>query len=792
MKNKYVKLLLTAAVCSSFMLAAEEKVQSINTTIDSFSVDKQKEEAAAKSFIIKGNELFFAGQYLEAAKTYTQAAYIFENLKENSAYFTEQYNKTREMIAKSYYYLAQETALKAHEQANANDFDKAIALCENAIKIYPASEKEMRKRIDTYKKMRNAAAKRSALSEANVLPQQNEKDYNIRVQLKQAKLLYYTGQYELARKKYQEILLIDHLCLEAVQGMKAADEAIKKHGDNRLRLTHAKAMAEAAWALPDPIIRKNQNLTANIVDTEGIRKPAVGEDNDTREIRNKLETTRLEDVNFDGDAYNSGTPLPDALKKLRDLSGVNFFLYYPYAQAAASATEAAAPEQGLGSATAGNDDGEEEEESDSTSTAAAPAAAARQTAASNYPLVNLNLKNKTLMEIIKTLAQNTNMKFKIEKNAVVFAPKDIPLDDMQIKVFMCDETMLEDLGGDDSPDQLQRGLKMQNSEIKFEPGSKVMYDPKFRSLIVLNTPENLNLINDALIQLRQSDPEPMVQVQVKFVEVEQSDLKELGFIHSLGRPNGDNGQTNGRLQFDTNDTVVNNSGLNTVSFSTSRDSYNYNLIINAVNQMNSKDILSSPKVLTRAGKQVTIRMVSERYFKWDYEEGDTDSDTESGVTVTAVTPLWPEFEVQELGIEMQITPKVDKEKRLITLDVHPWVKALVGWTEYEYIDEDGEIDYITRPIISERTTDTNVVIYNEETVVIGGMIKDYTVTINDKVPLLGDIPLVGNLFKSKSSQVKKTNLLIFVTARVLKPNGTPYWVSDTVGKPTSAGIGDLY
>ena len=148
--------------------------------------------------------------------------------------------------------------------------------------------------------------------------------------------------------------------------------------------------------------------------------------------------------------------------------------------------------------------------------------------------------------------------------------------------------------------------------------------------------------------------------------------------------------------------------------------------------------------------------------------------------------------MQELGIEMQITPKVDKDKRLISLDVHPWVKALVGWTEYEYIDENGQIEFITRPIISERTTDTNVVIYNEETVVIGGMIKDYTVTINDKVPLLGDIPLLGNFFKSKSSQIKKTNLLIFVTARVLKPNGMPYWPSDTVGRPTSAGIGDLY
>ncbi|MBO5923025.1 MAG: hypothetical protein J6Q81_00795, partial [Lentisphaeria bacterium] len=362
MKNKYVKLLLAAAACSSFMLAAEEKAQSINTAIDSFNVDKQKEEAAAKSFIIKGNELFFAGQYLEAAKTYTQAAYIYENLKIDSAHFAEPYNKTREMIAKSYYYLAQETALKAHEQANANDFNQAIAMCENAIKIYPASEKEMRQRIETYKKMRAAAAKRSALSEANLLPQQEEKDYGIRVKLKQAKLFYYTGQYELARKKYQEVLLIDHLCLDAVQGMKACDDIIKKQGENRLRLTHGKAMAEAAWGLPDPIIRKNQLQTTNISDEEGINKPAIGENNDTREITKKLETTIIPNVNFDGDANNTGTPLPEALKKLRELSGgINFFFYDPNAQMNAAAPEAAAPEQGLGSATANSDEEEEDE-----------------------------------------------------------------------------------------------------------------------------------------------------------------------------------------------------------------------------------------------------------------------------------------------------------------------------------------------------------------------------------------------------------------------------------------------
>ena len=450
----------------------------------------------------------------------------------------------------------------------------------------------------------------------------------------------------------------------------------------------------------------------------------------------------------------------------------------------------------MSSAAANNNDDEEEDDEDDDKQDEKPAVNTVRAVTTNYPLVNLSMKNKTLLEIVNALASNTNMKYKIEKHAVIFAPKDAPLDDMQIKVFMFDEAMLQDLDSSADQESLKQAIAMEADKDEkdlFPIGSNVMYDPKFRSLIVLNTPKNLNVINDTLISIRQRDPEPLVQVQVKFVEIEQNDLKELGFIQSLGRPNGGkDGQTYGRLQFDQNDTVINNSGANTLTFSTGRDGFNYNLVINAINQMNSKDILSSPKILTKSGEKVVIKMISERYFKWDYEEGDTDSDTEGGVTITAITPLWPEFEVQELGITMEMTPKVDKEKRLISMDVHPWVKALVGWTEYEYLDENGEMDYITRPVISERTTDTNVIIYNEETVVVGGMIKDYTTTINDKVPLLGDIPLLGNFFKSKSTTVKKTNLLIFVTARVLKPNGMPYFPSDTLGKPSSAGIGDLY
>ena len=798
MKNRYIKLLLATAACSSFVLVATEKVESINSAVDNFTVDKQKVEATAKSLVVKANELFFAAQYDAAANTYALAAYEYEKLKNNSEYFTAQYNKVKEMISKSRYYQAQETALMAQELANASDFDKAIELCQTAIKEYPAAEKEIQQRIDLYKKMRAAAVKRSALHESSVLPKQNEKEYSIRIKLKQAKMLYYSGQYELARKKYQEILMVDHLCLEAVQGQKACDVAIKKFGDQRFRLTHNRAMAEAAWILADPIIRKNQTETTDLTDTEGIKKSKADVNEETADIEKKLDTIRLA-VNFDDNA-NGSTSLLDALRYLSGESGINFIPLYFTAKEGEQAESGAAPENGLGAATAANEDGEEEEEEEEEGAGKKAAAnkAAGQTpnVQINYPSVNVKLPKSTLREIIEMLAQNTNTKYKIEKNAVLFAPLEAPLNDMQIKVFMFDESLLDSVNcdGEDS-EELKDGIaSAAEKSVKdlFPAGSNVMFDPKFRSLIVLNTPKNLELINDTLVQLRQTDPEPLVQVQVKFIEVEQSDLKELGFIQSLGRPNGDNGKTNGRLQFDNNDEVLNNSGANTVTFSTGSNGFNYNLTINAVNQANGKDILSSPKVLTKDGEKVTIRMISERYFAWDYEEGEVDSDTEGGVTITSVTPLWPEFQMQQLGIEMEITPKVDRKKRLISMDVHPWVKALVGWTEYDYYDENGELQKITRPIISERTTNTNVVIYNEETVVIGGMIKDYTVTVNDKVPLLGDIPLIGNFFKSKSTSVKKTNLLIFVTARILKPNGMPYYPSDTLGRPSSAGIGDLY
>ncbi len=835
MNRNMVKSLLLAVGCGAgaALFAADADAQrGIDSTVDAYSVNRQEQESAADTFIDKGNKLFIGGNYKDAALNYAQAAYIFESLKENSDYFKEKLEKTKELIAKSYYYLAQETALKAHEEANVSELENAIALCKEAIVIYPAAEKELTGRIEVYEKMRAAAAKRAKLSEDQVIPGLGDQKYRIAVLLKQAKILYYTRQYEQARRRYQDVLLIDKINPEAIQGLRAANIQIKKAGEERYAVTHKRDMVEAAWKTVTPIVNRNASDVRQAVGQSAAVSTA--EADESRELREKLKSIIIPRVNFSGDAQHPGTPLLVALKFLRDRSkandptgeGVNIFLYYPeqtnnvaggeggmgmgmagglqqrrqQPQLGMDAGLGAGLEAGLGAAgrparparPADNNDEDEEEMFED----GAPAEAAEDH--SKYPLVNLDLINKPLIEIIDALAQATKMKYKIEKHAVVLAPLDAPLDDMQIKVFLFDQNMIAALGGSESPQDLQSQLETYG--VPFPSGSKVMFDPKFRVLIALNTPENLDKINDVILEIRKQDAPPLVQIQVKFVEVEQSDLKELGFIQTLGRPNGANGATNGRLQFDTNDVTLYNSGANTFTYSRTTDGYNYNLTVNALNQLDSKDILSSPKVLTNPGKKVSIKMTSERYFEWDYDEGEFESnnssDSSAGYTYT---PPWPTFEMQELGISMEVTPTVDTEKRLIMMNISPWVRTLVGWTAYNYTvssdDNDNAVtqtETMKRPIIAERTTDTNVSIYDNETVVIGGIIKDYTVLVDDKIPFLGDIPLVGNFFKSKSSSIQKTNLLIFVTARMLKPDGSPYYQFDTRGRPSAAGLGDIY
>ena len=196
--------------------------------------------------------------------------------------------------------------------------------------------------------------------------------------------------------------------------------------------------------------------------------------------------------------------------------------------------------------------------------------------------------------------------------------------------------------------------------------------------------------------------------------------------------------------------------------------------VKALDDIASKDVLASPRVTTLPNERVEIKLVTETYFVEDFEDSETDTNqAENGdLSYTYVGPF-PNFqsEPEPLGITFGTTPSIGDNGE-ITMVLEPQISSLVGWTYYEGTNEDGVSETLRTPNIARRNLRTNVTIKDGETLVIGGVIEDNVTQRKDKVPLLGDIPLIGRLFQSRTQTSNKKNLLIFVTPRLVKPDGT--------------------
>jgi general secretion pathway protein D len=137
----------------------------------------------------------------------------------------------------------------------------------------------------------------------------------------------------------------------------------------------------------------------------------------------------------------------------------------------------------------------------------------------------------------------------------------------------------------------------------------------------------------------------------------------------------------------------------------------------------------------------------------------------------------------EVGVILEVTPVYNADDQTISLNgLNPRVVELDQWIDYGYdvpIVDPQTLQMMQYhlsmpvPIFARREVMANVTIYNGATVVMGGLITEQRIKIEDKTPLLGDIPYLGRLFRSTVEQSQKRNLLIFVTARLVGYDGRP-------------------
>ena len=156
----------------------------------------------------------------------------------------------------------------------------------------------------------------------------------------------------------------------------------------------------------------------------------------------------------------------------------------------------------------------------------------------------------------------------------------------------------------------------------------------------------------------------------------------------------------------------------------------------------------------------------------------------ASVAITAGTPQ--DFAEKEIGVVMEVTPTVAESGDLIDLDLKPKIIEFDGFVEYGGTSVAIAGNTVVtvpsgffQPVFNIRDVATKVTVYDGATVVIGGLTREEVQTIHDKVPVLGDLPLIGKLFQSNGKTTQKKNLMIFVTANMISPAGSQ--LKGTVG-----------
>ncbi|MGB0743340.1 MAG: type II secretion system protein GspD [Opitutales bacterium] len=339
-------------------------------------------------------------------------------------------------------------------------------------------------------------------------------------------------------------------------------------------------------------------------------------------------------------------------------------------------------------------------------------------------------------------------------------------------------------------------------------GGQIKVDVRSNALVITERPSRMNKIQEIIERL--DKPTAQVMIESKFVEVINSDTKDLGvnwaflgadqglglsagpFQRRWDRERDSTGTgtsditsgTSSSTSSSTTETsgfpapptlvestsssagtsgstslgeslssIASTSRLDTAVFSATE----IGVVLTALSQNNDSKLVSNPTVITMNNEEATIDIITEEErIEFEFNE-ETGTSRASGVGEPLVfgTKIKVKPQVSAAGfINLQITPEVSNKLR------------------------ERPSDLGTLTDISKRTATTKVMIKDGYTIAIGGLTENTETRGGSKVPLLGDLPGVGRLFKNKSDNIIQKNLVIFITAKTLNPDGSTY--RDTV------------
>ena len=662
--------------------------------------------------------------------------------------------------------------------------------------------------------------------------------------LYEAEGFYQSGRYDLALKRYEQVLDIDPYNIAARKGMEQTNSDKSKYYRESYNETRSRMvwLVDRSWERPVRHFQGGRSTGVNIQSRGGVRGTEVITAKLNRIIIPKIDlrdTTVREAVEYlkqQSKERDSSTSDP------KDKKGVNIVL--KLGNGAAQDPAAPVPADG----------------------ALAPVAVGGNAETK----ITLSLTNVPLVEALRYLTELAKLKYKIEPYAVSIVPITENTLDLVTKEYRVPPGFIPTnaapgaSGGVGTPGvavdstTTRIGSKvtaqeyLQSLGVPTPAGSFAQYVPAGSKLIVRNTPDAIDVI-DAIVDAAVGVQPTQVEIESKFVEITQNNLKELGFDWLLG-PFAIGGGTYGAGGTEGFGTVNNPTSPNPADYSFLNPSGSpvgqnpvtaglrsgrglgpgaavtangidsllgagtlgaapalfglsgiftdaqFQVVIRALNQKKGIDLMSAPKVTTKSGRKAVVRVVREFPYPTEFSPPEPPPATTGGGSSTTiipvgsiisqgiVTPSTPTaFETRNIGVTLEVEPIIGPDGYTIDLNLSPEVVEFDGFINYGspilapvFVVTPPSIasivvtpNTINQPIFSVRKVTTSVSIWDGQTVALGGLIREDVQKTQDKVPILGDIPIAGRLFRSEVDQKIKRNLIIFVTARLMDAEGRP-------------------
>ena len=357
--------------------------------------------------------------------------------------------------------------------------------------------------------------------------------------------------------------------------------------------------------------------------------------------------------------------------------------------------------------------------------------------------VTVNLKGVSYEQAMQLIAESKGYAYVKDRNIVKVKSKEsLDTEAVEMRVYT-----LNYAKADDIKKTLETVLTKQG---------KIQVDTRSNTLVLSDTPSNLSKLVP-LIQALDTQT-PQVMIEAKFVETTKNPKKDLGINWSntllnheviAGSPaviNAANGKPVSGLQITKN--LQNGAWTPAAAL---LDGGQADLVFSYLSQDTDTELLANPRVVTTDNSKARISIATQFPIPNFAFSEQTASLQING------------FEYKDIGIILNVLPRINKDD-FITLEVAPEASSS---TENATLQSGGG-SAVQIPIINTRTATTTVLIKSGNTLAIGGLMRQDIADNYTKVPLMGDAPLIGALFRSKSLSKTKRDLLIFLTPTIVR------------------------